>query len=133
MAALQPEECNFGTVFNKIAEASNHFNKETSPLTFYTHVTTDDEVRKASIKAEEDLDKYGVEVEMRVDVFRSLLHAEKNTDKRSLTPEQQRLVEKMVLEGKRAGLDLPEDKREKLKKVKRLIFYAICYLLTIFI
>jgi Zn-dependent oligopeptidase len=64
------------------------------------------------------LDKYAVEVEMRVDVFRALQNAEKNLDKSSLNPEQRRLVEKMLLEGKRAGLDLPEEKREKLKKVR---------------
>jgi len=55
---------------------------------------------------------------MRVDVFQALRNAEKNLDKSSLNPEQSRLVEKMLLEGKRAGLELPEEKREKLKKVR---------------
>ena len=54
---------------------------------------------------------------MRVDVYQSLINAEKNTDMSTLTPEQKRLVTKMIAEGKRAGLALPDDKREQLKKV----------------
>lgn len=118
IAALKPEDCNFKSVFHAIAEASNTFEQAISPLTFYTHVTTDDGVRAASIAAEEALDKYSVEVQMRVDVYRSLINAEKNTDMSTLTPEQKRLVEKMITEGKRAGLALPDDKREQLKKLK---------------
>ncbi|KAG8800321.1 hypothetical protein FRC16_003127 [Serendipita sp. 398] len=118
IAALKPEECNFKSVFQRIAEASNDFEEAIAPLTFYTHVTTDDAVRKASIAAEEALDKYNVEVEMRVDVYHSLVNAEKNIGQSDLNPEQKRLVEKMIKEGKRAGLALPDDKREQLKKLK---------------
>ncbi|KAG8819006.1 hypothetical protein FRC17_010634 [Serendipita sp. 399] len=118
IAALKPEECNFRSVFHKIAEAANKFEEATAPLTFYTHVTTDEAVRTASIAAEEALDKYGVEVEMRVDVYHSLVNAEKNTDQSTLNPEQKRLIEKMIKEGKRAGLALPDEKREELKKLK---------------
>lgn len=58
---------------------------------------------------------------MRVDVFKSKKAAQKNIQERqvSLTPEQSRLVEKMVLDGTRAGLDLPEDKRNELVTLKK--------------
>jgi len=58
-------------------------------------------------------------VEMRVDVYESLINAQKNIkkDSISLTPEQQRLVDKMILDGKRAGLHLEEKERDKLKTV----------------
>lgn len=116
IASLPPEECTFQTTFQAIAEASNKFIAETSPLIFYTHVTTDKDVREASIAAEEALDKYAVEVEMRVDVYKALLAAEKNINYSTLSPEQKRLVEKMLLEGKRAGLNLPDTQRDRLKK-----------------
>jgi Zn-dependent oligopeptidase len=89
-------------------------------LIFYVHVTPNDALRNASIAAEEVLDKYAVEVEMREDVYQSILHAEKNIKEsgQQLTPEEKRLVEKMVLEGKRAGLALPAEKREQLKEVR---------------
>ncbi|PVG02273.1 zincin [Serendipita vermifera] len=121
IAALKPEECNFQSVFNAIAEGYNKFQETTSPLIFYTHVTPKDDLRNASIAAEEELDKYAVEVEMRADVYQAILHAEKNIkdSNQQLTPEEKRLVEKMVLEGKRAGLALPEEKREQLKTLKK--------------
>lgn len=123
IAALKSEECTFASVFQALAEGSNKFNEITSPLAFYTHVATDDGVRAASIAAEESIDKFGVESEMRVDVYQSLVNAEKNTDKSQLTDEQKRLVEKMIMDGKRAGLALPDEKREKLKKVPCTLFH----------
>ena len=57
IAALKPEDCNFKSVFHAIAVASNTFELEINPLTFYTHVASDDGVRAASIAAEESLDK----------------------------------------------------------------------------
>jgi metallopeptidase MepB len=118
VAALKPEECNFKSVFEALAHGDNRYGERTSPLDFYSHVTTDDDVRAAAIAAEETKDKYDVETEMRVDVYEAVTNAEKNTDKSQLTPEQKRLLEKRVLTGKRAGLALPEEKREKLKKVR---------------
>ena len=37
----------------------------------------------------------------------------------ALGPEERRLVEKMILDGKRAGLALPEKEREELTKLKK--------------
>lgn len=119
VAALPKNECNFKSVFETITRGNTDLSTETAPLIFYTHVTPNDDVRAASIAAEETLDRYSVEAEMRVDVYQSVLHAEENIKNSgvSLTPEEQRLVEKMVLEGKRAGLGLPDKEREKLKTV----------------
>ncbi|KIM28712.1 hypothetical protein M408DRAFT_329175 [Serendipita vermifera MAFF 305830] len=120
IANLPKADCNFQSVFEAITKANTVLSKETSPLIFYTHVTPNDDLRAASIAAEETLDKYSVEAEMRVDVYRSVLNAEENIKETNpnLTPEQRRLVEKTVLEGKRAGLGLPETERGKLKTLK---------------
>lgn len=116
IAALKSEDCSFESVFQALAYGNNRLTEATSPLIFYSNVATDDAIRNASIAAEKDLDEFGVEIEMRVDVYKSLLNAQKNTDVQKLTPEQKRLVEKMLMDGKRAGLSLPDDQREKLTK-----------------
>jgi Zn-dependent oligopeptidase len=60
---------------------------------------------------------------MRLDVFQAKVAAEKNIkdtgewDK--LSPEDQRLVEKMILDGKRAGLALSEAERDELMTLKK--------------
>jgi len=60
---------------------------------------------------------------MRLDVFHAKTNAEKNIRDpgrwEKLNEEEQRLVEKMVLDGKRAGLALPEKEREKLTTLKK--------------
>lgn len=60
---------------------------------------------------------------MRLDVFQAKVAAEKNIKDNGewdkLSPEQQRLVEKMMLDGKRAGLALPEKERNELMKLKK--------------
>ncbi|KAG2081065.1 hypothetical protein BD769DRAFT_1784425 [Suillus cothurnatus] len=65
---------------------------------------------------------------MRPDVFKSKTVAEKNLRKsgewQKLSDEQRRLVEKMVLDGKRAGLALPEKEREILMKLKKELLQA---------
>ena len=58
---------------------------------------------------------------MRIDVFRAKQAAEKNIDAsgKTLSAEERRLVDKMVLDGKRAGLNLPDAEREQLTQLKK--------------
>lgn len=58
---------------------------------------------------------------MRLDVFKAKQAAEENVKNagKKLNTEEQRLVEKMILDGTRAGLALPEDKREKLSTLQK--------------
>jgi len=91
------------------------------PVQFYQNVSPNKELRDASTDSEMAVRDFGVEVEMRVDVFKSKKAARTNIADRqiSLTPEQSRLVKKMVLDGTRAGLDLPENKRNELVTLKK--------------
>jgi Zn-dependent oligopeptidase len=65
--------------------------------------------------------EYGVEASMRLDVFRAKQAAEKNIKKsgKTLTPEEQRYVEKSIQDGTRAGLALPDKEREELAKLMK--------------
>lgn len=58
---------------------------------------------------------------MRLDIFRAKQAAEKNikASGRKLTPEEQRLVDKMIQDGTRAGLALPEKERTELMALKK--------------
>ena len=62
---------------------------------------------------------------MRLDVFQAKISAEKNMkasgDWEKLSPEAKRLVEKSILDGKRAGLDLPENERMELMALKKAL------------
>lgn len=79
------------------------------------------ELRDASNAAEVMVRDFGVESSMRLDVFRAKQAAEKNIKEsgQKLSPEEQRLMDKMILDGKRAGLALPEKEREELTQLKK--------------
>lgn len=123
VAALFPAECNFDTVFARLADAEGQFDVATQPLTFYQNVATSKELRDASTQAEQLQKHFGIEESMRLDVFQAKVAAEENLHVsgafEKLTSEQQRLVEQMVLDGKRAGLALPEEERAKLAALQK--------------
>ena len=102
---------------------------------FYQNVSTSKELRDASNQAEVLVRNFYVEIDMRVDIFTAKKHAAENIKNRGikLSPEEQRLVDKMILDGKRSGLDLPEDKREELTRKKKevsnlCVEFSVCNL-----
>jgi len=93
----------------------------TDPVAFYQNVSPSKELRDASNEAEQLVNDFGVESSMRIDVYNAKVAAQKNIEAsgRKLNPEEQRLVEKMVQDGTRAGLALPEADRERLTVWKK--------------
>ncbi|KAI8969624.1 Metalloprotease [Trametes punicea] len=126
VAALKPEECTFESVFLTLAHGENKFNAIVEPLSFYQNVSPSKELRDASNEAEVMVRDFGVESSMRIDVFRAKRAAERNIKDsgKKLSPEEQRLVEKMILDGTRAGLALPDAEREKLTQLKKELSQA---------
>ncbi|KAI0822314.1 Metalloprotease [Trametes gibbosa] len=119
VAALKPEQCNFDSL--TLAHGENTFNAVAEPLSFYQNVSTSKELRDASNEAEVIVRDFGVESSMRIDVFRAKQAAAKNikASGQKLSVEEQRLVDKMILDGTRAGLALPDAEREKLTQLKK--------------
>jgi Zn-dependent oligopeptidase len=83
-----------------LAEGEDKFDSIAEPLSFYQNVSPSKELRDASNEAEKQIRDFGVESSMRLDVYQAKVNAQKNIkasgkwDK--LSPEEQRLVEKMV-------------------------------------
>lgn len=104
-----------------LAEAEAALDEVVEPLSFYQNVSTSKELRDASNEAEVLVRDYGVDASMRLDVFQAKVAAEKNikASGKKLDAEEQRLVDKMLLDGKRAGLALPEAQRTELMKLKK--------------
>ncbi|KAF4590074.1 hypothetical protein EYR40_009527 [Pleurotus pulmonarius] len=126
VGALTPEACNFESI--PLAYSETDLDAVVEPLSFYQNVSPSKELRDASNEAEVLVRDYGVESSMRLDVFQAKAAAEKNIkasgqwDK--LSAEDQRLVEKMILDGKRAGLALPEKERTQLMALRKELSQA---------
>lgn len=99
--------------------SSNEFLE--NQVSFYLSVSTDKQLRDASIEAEKSLVKHSIEQSLRVDVFKVFkkldekVKADKDSD---MDDETSRLLDKILLSFKKNGLDLPEDKRETFKSYK---------------
>ena len=83
-----------------LADAEAELDAGTEPLAFYQNVSPSKELRDASNEAESLIRDFGVESSMRLDVYKAKVAAEKNLkasgEWEKLSPEQQRLVDKMV-------------------------------------
>ncbi|KAJ7366807.1 metallopeptidase MepB [Mycena albidolilacea] len=123
IGALQPSDCTYESVFLALETAETEFESSTEPLSFYQNVSPSKPLRDASTDADGLVRDYGVESSMRLDVFQAKLAAEKNIKSsglwEKLSSEEQRLVDKMILEGKRAGLGLPEAERNTLTVLQK--------------
>ncbi|KDR70652.1 hypothetical protein GALMADRAFT_75898 [Galerina marginata CBS 339.88] len=126
VGALDARDCNFHTV--ALAQGRTEFRAVGEPMAFYQNVSATKEIRDASRDAESLIRDFEIEASMRLDVFNSKAAAEKNIEEfdqwDKLIPEEQRLVEKMILDGTRSGLGLPVEKREELTNLKKELSQA---------
>ncbi|KAG6856420.1 hypothetical protein H0H87_004639 [Tephrocybe sp. NHM501043] len=125
---LDPKGANFTSVFVALADADARFEAATELLAFYQNVSPSKELRDASNEAESAVRQFSIESSMRLDVFNAKIAAEKNLREsgewEKLSAEEQRLVEKSILDGKRAGLALPEKERTELTALKKELSQA---------
>lgn len=108
-------------------------------LGFYQNVSTHKELRDASTAADQRTRKYLNEELMREDLYKAKTIAKANVCKTGawdhLSGEQKRLVDKILLESKRAGLTLDKEDREKLKTLKNdlseaCLHFMVSYLIS---
>jgi hypothetical protein len=103
-----------------ISHAEAEMATAAEPLLFYQHVATSKELRNSAAAARKLLEEHKIKMSMRLDVYRAKVKAKRNilNSDRQLNPEEERLVEKLILEGKRDGLELPA--KANRQKVERL-------------
>lgn len=95
---------------------------------FMRHVTTDDDVRAAAQACEEALEKHGIELSFRDDLYAAVRAYAASADAQALTGERQRLLEKTLRDYRRNGFDLPPEQRERVKQLKeRLVELDIAF------
>ncbi|EJD41293.1 zincin [Auricularia subglabra TFB-10046 SS5] len=123
IAALPAPERTFENVFGALAALEVDLLTRGETLEFLRDASPDADVRAASQAAVVAFDEFKIEREMRLDLFEAAKGALACAT--GLSPEDQRFAEKILLEGKRAGLDLPATQREELAKLKKELS-ALC-------
>lgn len=117
IGSLTPTDVNYENTLKAIAEEERDFATIEPALTFLQHVSEDSELRDVSCTVDKELSEFCVEMSMRQDVFRSVLELQKRD--LSLEPEEQRLLDRLLRDGKRNGLHLSTELQDKVKELKK--------------
>lgn len=109
------------TIENVVFPVINYENESylrENMITFYENVSANKELRDASSEALRKMLEVAIEQNSRVDVYRVYKRLYESAKEDEMDPETYRWLEKTYISYKRNGLDLPEDKREEVKRLK---------------
>lgn len=119
IGALSDDQVTYENVVQTSADCDCWSAVERNNIDFLQHVSSNKELRDASVAADKKLSEFEVELSMRQDVFESFVALQKREDFKSWKPEAQRYVERIIKIGKRNGLHLPKEVQEKIKAIKK--------------
>ncbi|CAG7724695.1 unnamed protein product [Allacma fusca] len=116
------ETLDFNSVLKPLLEAHRYSFTHGAVVTFPRHVADSPTIRDAASQATKLLDESSVEMSMRKDVFDKLVEYRDNySHSDNLSPEYQRCLDRLIHTGRRNGLHLSEDVREKVKAIKKQV------------
>ena len=114
---VTPEDATFKSVILELVHDENNAALESHILGFYQAVSSHQELRDASTKADGLLDEFSIESATREDIFKLVDAAHQR--KEELDEESQRLLDKMRKTYIKYGLGLPAgEKRDRFKEIK---------------
>ncbi len=118
---IKAEDVTFDNTIKALIDFEREMITEEGPLYFPQHVVTDKAIRDASVAADKKLSTFEVDLSMRKDVFDNVCTFKEKHGLEGLSSEEKRWVEKTIIAGKRNGLHLDGEKRDKVKAVKKKI------------
>ncbi|MBY0112904.1 MAG: Zn-dependent oligopeptidase [Phycisphaerales bacterium] len=123
IVAIPSAERTFDNTIGAIDDLLATFETDTSMLVFLSNVHPDAAVRDASQAAEEKWGNYLTDLGKREDLYKAVKDyaATRASEVAALTGEKKRLLEFILRDYKRAGMDLPADKRARLTEVQKEI------------
>lgn len=108
-----------------LAKAEYEYASLVTPMLFLKSVSPHKELRDAALAADKELDAYDIKESINEEMFKVLKdykeQAIKSKEWDSLTKEDQRFVDKSIMDFKLNGIELPADKKQKLQQLKNEI------------
>jgi len=121
VGSVKPSDVNFDNILAPLLDVDRDSYTRGVTLQVAGMVALSQEVRDSSSEAEKLMDEFSVEMSMRKDIFDNLVAFSGTGEAANLKPELKRYLDKMIIEGKRNGLNLAEEEREKVKIIKKRI------------
>lgn len=130
LAGLDKTKLSYWECFEYNMELESKYTT-TFTLIDFEQLHPDKEIRAKSVELNKELSSFGIEQSMRQDVYDIISHYYSNQfeeEKKNLTNEQIKFVEKTMIGYKMLGLGLDEEKKEIVKEInKKLSSYASDY------
>jgi len=117
IAALPKEQVSWASTFKAFIDMEGKMSTLSSSVTFPSNASVDKSIRDASNAGKKDLSNFSIDTYMREDVFLVLKSFAEKGEK--LERIEQRLVDRVLRDFVRNGLELPPEQREKLKDIKK--------------
>jgi thimet oligopeptidase len=124
IAETPDDKRTFENTVGAIDDMIARLNADTSMLQFMQYVSTDPAERARGARASEDYSNYLIEFGKREDIFRAVnayAQALQKPDAAKPEGERARLLAFLLRDFRRDGMELPKEKREKLKQLQKEI------------
>lgn len=117
IVAVPDAQRNWNNTLGAFDDAMAKLERATSLPIFMAHVSTDATVRANARAGEEFLGNWYVEIGQREDLYKAVkAFAALNP---TLNPEQKRMLEFTLRDYRRAGMELPKDKRDRVAEIQK--------------
>ncbi|XP_054612977.1 neurolysin, mitochondrial isoform X1 [Dunckerocampus dactyliophorus] len=120
VGSLNVEDVCVENTLRALANVKLDYASSRHALDFPQYVCPSKEVRSASTEADKKLSELDVELSMREDVFQRITALQKKLPE-NVSAEEMRLLERLVMLGRRNGLHLSSETREQIKRTSKLI------------
>lgn len=113
------KQCTFQSILAPLSRLEADYSTAIPSLSFPQYVHPREDIREACVAATQELDHFSIEMRMREDIFRVVKAVA--DQKETLDKEDERLLNKMLLEFRLNGLFLNQQDKEKLKTLRESI------------
>jgi len=121
VAWVPKDEVNFDNTLKPLIDLSGEYHWQAGVITFAKNVAATKEFREASSNAGKEFSSLFTDLGSRKDVFSNVKAFSETEEAKNLNPENKRYLEEYLRGGRRGGLELPDEKLEKLKEIKKKI------------
>ncbi|MCK9519028.1 MAG: Zn-dependent oligopeptidase [Dehalococcoidia bacterium] len=117
IVAVPGAERTFENTLLALEEATEKVARVSGAYAFMAYVSADDALRERARELDQELDKYGVALAFREDLYTAIRGYSDTPEAKTLTGEAARLLEHELRDYRRNGFELPADERARVKAI----------------
>jgi len=119
IVATPDAERTFANTFGALEAAADHVAQASGAYAFMAYVAADDALRETAREWDERLSKYAVDLTYREDLYQAIKAYADSAEAASLGGEEARLLAHTLRDYRRAGFDLPKERRQRVQDLNQ--------------